>query len=304
MARDIRPSRYNPRPALRADQRPDQRADLRYDLPPGAESPLAHALAERDRAALSMVAEAVRHGNLRLAYQPVVQAARPDRPAFHEGLIRILDETGRIIPARDFIAAVESTELGREIDCAALDMGLRALARHPDLRLSINMSARSIGYPAWLRVLRRGLDRDDTVGERLILEITERSAMLVPELVTSFMGDMQRRGVTFALDDFGAGFTSFRYLRDFYFDLVKIDGEFIRGIHASADNQVLTRALVAIAQQFDMFTVAEHVECDDDARWLIAAGVDCLQGYLYGAPSVAPPWRQAEAGQDPFRDTG
>lgn len=268
-----------------------------HELPPGLESPLAHAMADRDRAALSMVAEAVRHGNLRLAYQPIVQAARPDRPAFYEGLIRILDETGRVIPARDFISAVETTELGREIDCAALDMGLRALARHPGLRLSINMSARSIGYPQWLRILRRALDCNDTVGERLILEVTENSAMLVPELVTAFMGDLQRRGITFALDDFGAGFTSFRYLRDFYFDLVKIDGQFIRGIHADADNQVLTRALIAIAKQFDMFTVAEQVESAADAQWLIDAGVDCLQGYFYGAPTVAPPWMQDGAHQ-------
>ncbi len=279
---------------MRRDNRPST-----SDHTPGAESPLAHVMAERDRAALSMVAEAVRHGNLRLAYQPVVQANRPDRPAFYEGLIRILDETGRTIPARDFISAVETTELGRQIDCAALDMGLRALARHPGLRLSINMSARSIGYPAWLRTLRRALDRNDTLGERLILEITESSAMLVPELVTTFMGDLQRRGITFALDDFGSGFTSFRYLRDFYFDLVKIDGQFIRGIHADPDNQVLTRALVAIARQFDMFTVAEQVESEPDAQWLIAAGVDCLQGYLYGAPTVAPPWQK-----DDLRDTG
>ena len=274
------------------------RPDPRFDLPPGSESPLAHAMAERDRSTMAMVTDAVRHGNLRLAYQPIVQAGRPDRPAFYEGLIRILDDSGRTIPARDFIGVVETTQLGRDIDCAALDLGLTALARHPALRLGINMSARSIGYPQWLRILRRALDRHDGLGERLILEITESSAMLVPELVINFMGDLQRRGITFALDDFGSGFTSFRYLRDFYFDLVKIDGQFIRGIHADPDNQVLARALVAIARQFDMFTVAEQVESAADAQWLIDAGVDCLQGYLYGAPTVTPPWRQ-----DDLRDT-
>ena len=171
-------------------------------------------------------------------------------------------------------------------------MGLRALARHPTLRLSINMSARSIGYPRWKQVLNRILEREPTVAERLILEITEASAMLVPELVIAFMHDLQRQGVTFALDDFGAGFTSFRYLRDFYFDIVKIDGQFIRGVHADADNQVLTKALVAIAQQFDMFTVAESVENAADSHWLVQAGVDCQQGYLFGAPTVSPPWKE------------
>ncbi len=269
-----------------------KRKPSRADLPPELGSPLAVAVDQRDRHALVMVAEAVRHGNLRLAFQPVVQSGAIGKIAFYEGLIRILDETGRTIPARDFIGAVETSELGREIDCAALEMGLRALARHPTLRLSINMSARSIGYPRWKQVLNRILEREPTVAERLILEITEASAMLVPELVIAFMHDLQRQGVTFALDDFGAGFTSFRYLRDFYFDIVKIDGQFIRGVHADADNQVLTKALVAIAQQFDMFTVAESVENAADSHWLVQAGVDCQQGYLFGAPTVSPPWKE------------
>jgi len=187
--------------------------------------------------------------------------------------------------------AIEVTELGREIDCLALEMGLRTLAREPGIRLSINMSARSIGYPRWTQTLKKGLRRDPTVGERLILEITEQSAMQVPELVGRFMADLQSRGITFALDDFGAGYTAFRYLRDFYFDMVKIDGQFIRGVHENPDNQVLTRALVAIAQQFDMFTVAEFVETAQDAAWLAEIGVDCLQGYLFGAPATRAPWR-------------
>ena len=115
--------------------------------------------------------------------------------------------------------------------------------------------------------------------------------MIVPELVTGFMRDLQCRGVSFALDDFGAGFTSFRYLRDFYFDIVKIDGQFIRGIADSADNQVLTSALSAIATQFDMLTVAESVETARDAEYLAAVGINCLQGYFFGAPTVNPPWQ-------------
>lgn len=253
-------------------------------------SPLAVALALNDREAVNMVAAALRHKETMLAFQPVVQSQRPDRIAFFEGLIRVLDDTGRIIPARDFIDAVETTETGRLLDCAALDAGLRCLRRNPEIRLSINMSARSIGYPRWMRCLRQGLQADPTVGERLILEITERSAMNVPELVGRFMSDLQRRGITFALDDFGAGYTSLRYLRDFQFDILKIDGEFIKGVHSDPDNQVLTRAMIDIARQFDMFTVAENVETMADSLWLAQAGIDCQQGYFFGAPSVQPLW--------------
>lgn len=205
-------------------------------------------------------------------------------------MIRILDETGRIIPAGEFIETTETTELGRIIDCRALEMGLRALEHQPTLRLSINMSARSIGYPQWGKTLERGLARDETIAERLILEITESSAMIMPDLVTVFMNDLQARGIAFALDDFGAGFTAFRYLREFYFDILKIDGQFIRGIHNDPDNQVLTRALISIGQHFDMFTVAESVENAADAQFLQAAGIDCMQGYFFAAPSLQTPW--------------
>ncbi|SDI48012.1 EAL domain-containing protein [Lutimaribacter saemankumensis] len=260
------------------------------DLPPGADNPLDMAVQARDRETLKLVADALRHKEVLLAFQPVVSSADPRRVAFYEGLMRVLDATGRVIPARDFIAAVEETETGRVLDCVALEMGLNTLARVPDLRLSINMSARSIGYPRWMKSLRKGIQRDPTVAERLILEITERSAMTVPELVVAFMSNLQRKGISFALDDFGAGFTSFRYLRDFYFDILKIDGQFTRGIHHDADNQVLVKALVAIGRQFDMFTVAESVETQDDALWLAQAGIDCQQGYFHAAPTVTPHW--------------
>jgi EAL domain-containing protein (putative c-di-GMP-specific phosphodiesterase class I) len=253
-------------------------------------SPLSAAAQQTRDAALVMVEAALRERRALLAFQPVVQARMSRRAAFYEGLIRIVDHNGRIIPAADFMDAVESKPLGRQIDCLALQMGLETLASEPNLRLSINMSARSIGYPEWLTTLERGLRNDRTIAERLILEITESSAMAVPDLVINFMQDMQERGICFALDDFGAGYTAFRYLKDFYFDIVKIDGEFIRGIAQNPDNQVMTQALVSISRHFDMFTVAESVETVEDARKLVELGVDCLQGYLFGAPDTKAPW--------------
>lgn len=267
----------------------------RPPIDPDDESPLNAALAQRDRDAIEMARAAVERKEVMLAFQPVVSSADPTRPAFWEALIRVLDHTGRIIPARDFIDAIETTELGRRIDCLALELGLAELAAVPGLRLSINMSARSIGYPDWTRVLNRGLAVDPTAGERLILEITEASAMMMPDIVSVFMRDLQDRGVAFALDDFGAGFTSFRYLREFYFDFLKIDGQFIRGVAANPDNQCLIRALLSIARHFDMFAVAESVETEADAAWLAGIGMDCLQGYFYGAPVVTPPWRRPAA---------
>ncbi|CUH98995.1 EAL domain-containing protein [Leisingera aquaemixtae] len=260
------------------------------DLPEGSDNPLSAAVAGRDRTTLDMVGEAVRHGQTVLAYQPIMQAMAPHGVAFYEGYIRVLDPTGRVIPAREFMHVVEDKEIGREMDCLALQHGLRALEKFPQIRLSVNMSARSIGYQRWTQVLHRFLRGDATLGERLVLELTEASVMAAPELVLDFMGRMQQHGIAFALDNFGAGTTAIGHFRQFFFDAVKIDGQFVRGIHASHDNQSVVRALIGIAKQFDMFTVAESVESQEDAAFLVENGVDCLQGYLYGAPSVSPPW--------------
>ncbi len=267
----------------------------RFEARVGMASPLGVAISTADQDTMRMVEEAIRARRLALAYQPVVLTRDPKRVAFHEGLIRVLEPNGRIIPARDFIDAIEAHELGREIDCAALEFGLLALAQHADLRLAINMSARSIGYPRWVRTLKKGLEAGPTVGERLILEITERSAMTVPELVITFMEEWQRKGVAFAMDDFGAGNTAIRYFKDFMFDILKIDGQFIRKINKDPDNQALVKALLGIGKHFEMFTVAESVETPEVAECLRAMGVDCLQGYLFGPPSVRPPWAPVEA---------
>jgi EAL domain-containing protein (putative c-di-GMP-specific phosphodiesterase class I) len=154
------------------------------------------------------------------------------------------------------------------------------------------MSARSVGYPRWMRILKRALSNHPDIGHRLILEITESSAMLVPELVIAFMDELQADGVAFALDDFGSGYTSFRYLRDFFFDIIKIDGEFTRGIARNPDNQMLTRALISVGRHFDMLTVAESVEAPEDAAFLQGEGIGCMQGYLFGAPTVRPSWAE------------
>ena len=265
------------------------------DTPPGTHSPLDYAVTARDQKTIDMVAAAIQHKQVLLAYQPVMQARDQKKVAFYEGLIRVLDETGRVIPASAFMDVIDSSELGRQLDTLALGHGLRALHENPDLRLAINMSARSIGYQAWSRTLDRWLKRNELIGERLILEITESSAMMVPELVVDFMDRLQMQGICFAMDDFGAGYTALRYFKEFCFDVIKIDGQFIRGISTNPDNQAMASALIAIARHFDMLTVAEFVENQSDADFLVKLGGDCLQGYHFGAATTRPFWQNAEA---------
>ncbi|SFE85115.1 EAL domain-containing protein [Roseivivax sediminis] len=251
---------------------------------------LVEAVSIRDSHMRAMADEAVRHKQVRLAFQPVVQAAAPDRVAFYEAFVRVLDDTGRIIPAAAFMSAVEETETGRLLDCIALEQAFAHLRDEPALRLAVNMSARSLGYARWRRALDQGLKSDPTLGERLILEINEASAMRVPDIAQAFMAEMQTSGITFALDDFGATVTELRHLRTLPVDIVKIDGAYVRGVARDPDNEAMVRALAAIAQSFDYFTVAESVETAEDAAFLTEIGIDCLQGYFFAAPTLSPPW--------------
>ncbi len=259
-------------------------------LPAEVLSPLDFAVAQQTRGTMEMVQEAIRHNQTLLAYQPVMRSDLPNQIAFYEGLIRVLDPTGRIIPAGEFMGKIEDTETGREIDVLALRHGLRALKDNPQLRLSINMSARSIGYRPWMNCLNRFLNESPYLGERLILEITESSAMMVPELVIDFMQRLQPKGICFAMDNFGAGNMAIRHFKDFDFDILKLSGQFIRGLSKDADNLAITRVLCAIAKEFDMLTVAEAVETYEDATLAMQIGIDCLQGYYFAAPTTQPEW--------------
>lgn len=252
--------------------------------------PLRYAMASRDADVITLVRAALAAGRADLAFHPVMTADAAPKVTFFEGLVRVMDEAGRVIPAAHFMPQVADTVLGRQIDCISLALALERLRQMPDLRLSINLSARSIADGEWRRILDDGLQGRARLGERLIFEISETSAMQLADVVIRFMHECQPKGVTFALDGFGAGMIAFRHLRDFFFDLVKIDKSFVRGIDSDADNQVLAEALVSVAHQFEMFAIADGVETAAEAAFLRGIGVDCLQGYLFGVPRFSLDW--------------
>ncbi len=250
----------------------------RTDMPVARSQRLCKQETGRVRAALSQ-------DRLLLFYQPVVRADSPEFVAFHEALVRIKMPDDTIVVANRFMPFVENSALGRILDRKTLEMALIALHGNPALRLSVNVSPYSMGDQGWLDIF-CACSRD--VGDRLILEITEREAMTDVRRTAAFLAHVRKFGASVALDDFGAGYTSFRYFRDFHFDIVKIDGLFIRDIPHSRDNQVLVEALLNISAHFDMMTVAEFVETPAEAAFVSKMGVDCLQGYLIGKPAATP----------------
>lgn len=240
-----------------------------------------------------VVRQALSEDRLALALQPIVASGPVSRISFHEGLLRILDTDGAVIPAGAFIPAVENSDLGRALDRWTLARAVELLSQNPALRLSINLSPLSMTDRQWFRIIYEAVTDDPGIGDRMILEITENAAMGKPERTVDFMSRLRQRGISFALDDFGAGHTSFRHFRDFRFDMVKIDGGYIQGLPRNPDNQILVKALVSIAQHFEMFTIAEFVETEEEAQCLDALNVDCQQGFLHGRPQID--WQRAQA---------
>jgi len=234
------------------------------------------------------VGQALAQDRVGFYFQPVVGAGRRDFPAFYEMLARLTLPSGQMIAAGAFMPFVEESELGRAIDRLVLARALDALAANPRLRLSVNISPLSMGDGEWLATLQAAARADAAVTARLIIEITETAAIIDVAQTIDFMQHVQGLGPAFALDDFGAGATGFRHFRDFRFDMVKIDGDFIQGVADSRDRQVLVECLVAVAKHFEMFTIGERVESEADAAWLAQHGIDCLQGYLIGRPLPQP----------------
>ncbi|MGL4238929.1 EAL domain-containing protein [Tabrizicola sp.] len=269
----------------------------KYDRDPGSASPLDAAISVQDRETMAMVASALQARRMRLAFQPVVYAGDPQVIGFFEGFIRLLNLRDQVIPARDFMAAVEERELGRQIDCAALQMGLMAMERNPQIRVSVNMSARSVGYRPWVDILRKAMAETPRLGKNLILEINEASALQVPDVLKPFMAEMREHGVVFALDDFGAEMTSPRLLQELRFEIAKLDGVLVKDVDKLPDGQMAAGAAIAMAHALEMYIVAEAVETEGEANWLRAAGVGCLQGYLFGAPTVTPDFRAFRHGR-------
>ncbi len=236
------------------------------------------------RDAHSEAATALHEGRAALEYHPIYATGEEVSLAFYEARLILQNEYGQRIPRADYAASADEGALGRDIDTVALKLSLAALAARPDLRLKVPMSARALADSRWRRELEAGLAASPYLGERLILEIDEPSAMALSEAVCRFMAEMQCQGIAFALGRFGSGQTNFRILRRFHFDLVAFDPDFVRSIGSDADNQVVVGALISVAQQFDMFTVAPGVSTAEEASCLLGLGVDCMTGRFFGPP--------------------
>jgi EAL domain-containing protein (putative c-di-GMP-specific phosphodiesterase class I) len=160
----------------------------------------------------------------------------------------------------------------------------------PSLRASLNVSPASTTDPDWWSGLASLLRSHPGAAERLIVEITESAAIIDVDETRGFVARVKDLGCRIAIDDFGAGYTSFRNLRKLGVDIVKIDGAFVRDIMRSEDDRAFVRMLIELAQRLKLKTVAEWVQDDEAARTLRDWGCDYLQGALIGLATAERPW--------------
>ncbi len=230
---------------------------------------------------------------LRLAFQPLI-SSKTGQVKSYEVLLRTIDESGAIVSTGKYIAVAEKFGFIDQVDLLVLEMAAKELALAPKIQLSINVSALSLNNDKWIKLARKLL-KDPDVASRLIVELTETGFQGNTEKVKQFFDDVQSLGCLVAIDDFGAGYTSFTQLKTMNADMIKIDGVFIRDLAENYDNQLFVKTLVGFAKAFGLKTVAEYVENGETAKLLIDFGVDYLQGYYFGKALNYRPWINEDA---------
>ncbi|MDD9906737.1 MAG: EAL domain-containing protein [Rhodospirillaceae bacterium] len=232
--------------------------------------------------------DALRDRRVAFAYQPVVRSG-DGSVAYHETLLRLIDADNGPFEAAALIPAAEQLGHARRIDRYVLQLAVADLTQDPSIRLAINISGYTATDRSWLRLLTSLVGGRPQIANRLTVEITETAKLHDFEEAFRLVTAVRKLGCRVALDDFGAGHTSFRQLKSLPVDVVKIDGSFIRGIAQNDANQRFLSILLSYTNAFGIETVAECVERPMDRDYLSTSGVTYLQGWLCGRPALDVP---------------
>lgn len=241
----------------------------------------------RDIYMVPLIRKALRENELFLVFQPVVQLNNGN-VSHYEVLLRMQGENQETITPDKFIPAAERMGLIHGIDLWVVEKAIDFLASLPPylsyVSLAVNLSSTAFQYPDLLQTISDKLELTWINANRLTFEITETAAVDNFEQTRSMINKIRALGCKFALDDFGAGFCSFNYLKTFPVDYVKIDGQFIRNLLDDETDQILVRSMVEIAAKLGKKTIAEFIESPKTALKLREIGVNFGQGYAFGRP--------------------
>ena len=245
-----------------------------------------------------VILTALNERRVRLAFQPIA-ADINDMPRKFECLIRMRGDDGQEIPAPEFIPAAERLGLVHLLDRRVLELATNTLAICPNIHLNVNISMETVKDFVWAESYISHLRANEGLADRITVELTETQVIDAIDASIEFVSEIKKLGCSFAIDDFGAGYTSFRNLKALDIDILKIDGSFVTGVASSRENQLFVRTLLDLARNFGMETVAEWVDNEADAMLLKGLGVNYLQGYLLGKPEITPDWLPEGAPNEP-----
>lgn len=254
--------------------------------------------------------DALERDSFVLYQQPVVDLVT-GLPKSHELLLRMRGDDGALIPPATFLPIAERSGLIAEIDRWVTRRAIKVITEQEamgrKLRLAVNLSGASVSDPALLELIEHDLASMAPPPGSLVFEVTETAAIVNLDCARAFAATLAELGYELALDDFGAGFGSFYYLKRLPFDYLKIDGDFIRQLTTSHQDQLVVRAIVEIAKGLGKRTVAEFVGDEETMELLRQLGVDDGQGFYIGRPApleelLASVAAQAESGSDPELD--
>jgi hypothetical protein len=233
--------------------------------------------------------EALDNDQLLLFCQPVVRLT-DQKVMHHEILLRLRGEDGKIVMPDSFIEIAESIGMIKEIDMRVVEKLLHHMHRNGQmgqkLRYFVNLSRVSISDAHWVKRFISMLAASKVNPNQLVFEITETAAMSEIDVTLGFIRQLKDMGSRFALDDFGAGFSSFYYLKRFEVGYLKIDGGFIRDLASDNSNQVFVKALIDVARGMGKQVIAEWVETPEVLTLLKNIGAQYGQGYLFSPPAL------------------
>jgi diguanylate cyclase (GGDEF)-like protein len=235
-----------------------------------------------------IIREALSHDRFVLNYQPIVRLSDGEI-SHYEVLLRMKGEDGELIGPNQFIPVAERMGLIHHLDMWVVEHAIDFLAtlsgKEANTCLAINLSTYAFQDGGLLPLIKQKLETTWVSASRLTFEITETAAINNFDRTREMVARIRALGCHFALDDFGAGFSSFNYVKNFPVDYLKIDGQFIQNLVADETDQVLVKAMIDIAKSLGKKTIAEYVEDVETATLLKEFGVDYIQGYLLGKPS-------------------
>lgn len=237
-------------------------------------------------AAGQRVRQALMEGRLLLHYQPIVHLY-DGRTYAYESLLRLREADGRIVSAGEFLALAELAGFMNEIDRWVMEQTLRTLRENPGVSLTINVSGHAFNDEELMAWLLRELEKLGHGAARLGLELTETAVIHDLNMARKVIDRLRRTSCRVLLDDFGAGFNSFAYLRHLQVDAVKIDGGLVRDLQDSPRHRAMVQAITLLADAFGLTTIAEGVEDAATAAYLKELGIVCGQGYYFGRPQGA-----------------